>query len=282
MRFVPSTDGVELAVHDLGGGGRPLLLAHATGLHGRVWEPLARHLTSLHAWAPDLRGHGDSARPVDGDFRWDGFADDVLAVIDALGLVQPFAAGHSKGGAALLLAEQRRPGTFRGLHCYEPVVFPPDLVPRVDPAAHGETNPLAAGAARRRAVFASYEAAYENFSSKPPFDQLDPAARRAYVAHGFAPQADGTVILKCRPADEAQVYRMGAHHHAFEHLGEIRCNVTVARGAVTPGVFSPASVADAVADALPHGTLEVFDHLGHFGPLESPAEVTAAIERAAA
>lgn len=251
------------------------MLTHATGFHGRVWEPLARHLTSLHAWAPDLRGHGDSSSPGSGDFRWDGFADDVLAVIDALELERPFAAGHSKGGAALLLAEQRRPGTFRGLYCYEPLVFPPGQGPPVDPAA----NPLAAGAERRRATFASRDAAHENFSSKAPFDKLHPDALRAYVEHGFATQSDGTVALKCRPADEAQVYRMAVHQHAFEHLGEVTCPVTVARGAVDPGVASPAATAALIAEALPHGTLEIFDKLGHFGPLESPATVAAAIER---
>ncbi|MBA2436887.1 MAG: alpha/beta hydrolase, partial [Acidimicrobiia bacterium] len=38
---VTTTDGVDIAVHDLGGRGRPLVLAHATGLHGLVWQPLA-------------------------------------------------------------------------------------------------------------------------------------------------------------------------------------------------------------------------------------------------
>ena len=44
---------------------------------------------------------------------WNGFVDDVLAVIDAWGVAPLVAVGHSKGGAALLLAEQRRPGHVR-------------------------------------------------------------------------------------------------------------------------------------------------------------------------
>ncbi len=134
MLHVTSTAGIEIAVHDLGGEGRPALFAHATGFHGRVWEPLASKLSGVHGWAPDLRGHGDSPVPRGHEFAWSRFADDVLSTLDALGLGsatgadQPIGIGHSKGGAALLLAEQRRPGTFAALWCYEPVVFPGDTI----------------------------------------------------------------------------------------------------------------------------------------------------------
>ncbi len=268
---VASTGGVVLALHDLGGDGEPLLLTHATGFHGRVWAPLAAHLHGVHAWAPDLRGHGDATAPADGAFDWEGFADDVLAVVDHLGLAGAIAAGHSKGGAALLLAEQRRPGTFRALYCYEPVVFPP-----VDEALLAGPNPLAEGARRRRATFASVDEAVANYAAKPPLDALHPDALRAYVEHGFAPAPDGTITLKCRPEHESQVYRMGPRHRAYERLGEVRCPVTVAVGAVTP--FGPAAVAEQLADALPAGRLETHPDLGHFGPLEDPARIAACIE----
>ena len=88
---VSSTDGVELEVHDLGGDGPDLLLVHATGFHGRVWEPLAAHLDGFHRWSVDMRAHGDSTAPDDRPLEWDGFADDVLAVVDALGLDRPTA-----------------------------------------------------------------------------------------------------------------------------------------------------------------------------------------------
>src|SRR5690348_13287336 len=102
--LVTSTDGVVIPVHDLGGDGPPLLLAHATGFHGRVWQPCASHLADFHCYAPDLRGHGDSVAPPGLGYSWHGFADDLLAVVDALGLDHVRAAGHSKGGASLLLA----------------------------------------------------------------------------------------------------------------------------------------------------------------------------------
>lgn len=266
---VRSTDGVVLPVHDLDDGGAPMLLAHATGFHGLVWTPFAAHVRGYRMWAPDLRGHGDANAPGDRRFEWRGFADDLLAVVDALALVQPVGVGHSKGGAALLLAEQRRPGTFRALYLYEPVVFP-----TIGSLPEGVENPLAEGALRRRAEFASHDAAYDNFAAKPPFDALAPDALRAYVDHGFEPTPEGTVRLKCRPEDEAQVYRMGAAHDGFDHLGELTCPVVVARGRPEP--FGPASVAPQIAERIPRGRLEEHPDLGHFGPLEDPAAIAAA------
>ena len=282
MPRIPSTDGITLAVHDLGGGQGPsgplsgeqrppVLMCHATGIHGMVWQPFAAALAdAFHCWSIDFRGHGDSSSP-DIEYAWEGFADDVLAVVDGLGIERPFAVGHSKGGASLLLAEERRPGTFRAMWLYEPVVFAGVEGAYVRP--EGEENPLAEGARRRREVFPSHEAAYENFAAKPPLNVLRPDALRAYVEHGFGLQDDGSVLIKCRGEREAQVYSMASQHHAFDSLGLVRCPVVVARGRLEPG---PAMVAEAVADELPGGRLEVYDHLGHFAPLEAPDEMAAA------
>jgi pimeloyl-ACP methyl ester carboxylesterase len=266
---VRSTDGVELEVHDLGGAGPDVLLVHATGFHGRVWEPLAGHLPGYRRWSVDMRAHGDSTIPMGRPLEWDSFADDVLAVVDALGLEQPYGVGHSKGGAALLLAEQRRPGTFRSLYCYEPVVMPPELA-----TGANADNPLSRGALRRRDTFASHDEAIENYSAKPPFSSLDRAALRAYVEHGFAPTADGAVTLKCLPRMEADVYAQGSAHQAFRHLGEVRCPVTIALG---DEAVPPASFGRPIAAALPRGRVASLPHLGHFGPLEDPPAVAASV-----
>lgn len=266
---IPSTDGVELEVHDLGGDGPPLLLAHATGFHGRVWEPLAAHLTGFHRWSIDMRAHGDSDAPADRPLEWYGFADDVLSVIDALGLEKPFGVGHSKGAASLLLAEQARPGTFSALYLYEPVVVPGDFVTDRNP-----DNPLSNGARRRRDTFESFDSAFENYASKPPFNSLHPEVLRVYVDHGFNQNPDGTVSLKCLPENEADVYAHGMSHHAFAALHEVSCPVTIAVGVedTVPAVF-----ARPIADALPMGTVASFPELAHFGPLENPSLVAASI-----
>jgi pimeloyl-ACP methyl ester carboxylesterase len=193
------------------------------------------------------------------------------AGIDVDGLA---AAGHSKGGAAILLAEQRRPGTFGSVYLFEPVVLPPTVRSQMG-ADEGGANPLAEGALRRRPTFASRDEAFENYRSKPPLSVLDPEALRAYVDHGFADQPDGTVTLKCRPEVESAVFRMGGLHHAFEHLGEVQCPVTIGIGAVD--AFGPAAAGPPIVEALPHGTLDELPDLGHFGPLQDPARLAAHI-----
>jgi pimeloyl-ACP methyl ester carboxylesterase len=272
-RRIDSTDGVRIVAHDLGGSGPTILMAHATGLHGHVWGPVARRLSPhFHCWALDLRGHGDAEAPSGLDYSWNGFAEDVLAAVDALGLDRPFGVGHSKGGAALLLAEEARPGTFAALWAFDPVVFPSG---GAIAASRGRANPMAEMAEKRRSSFASRQEAFDNYRSKPPFAVVTDEVLHAYVDHGFVELGDGSIELKCRPEVEAQVYRMGGTHDAFDRLPSVTCPVTIARGRVELG---PSEIAAAVADALPHGRLSDHPHLGHFGPLEAPDEIASGIQ----
>jgi pimeloyl-ACP methyl ester carboxylesterase len=265
---------VELAAHDWGGVGPPALLAHATGFHGLVWAPVAERLVASgrRVWSFDFRGHGDSGASPSG-YRWEEFADDVLAVVADLALTgEPdlLAAGHSKGGAALLLAEQRAPATFPRLWCYEPIVIPTEkpLDPQPD-------FPLAVAARRRRAVWDSREEALASFGSKPPLDALHPDALRAYIEHGLRECPEASFELKCRPVDEATVYAMQFGHRAYGRLGEIRCPVLVACGERTDAIVP--DVARMIADRLSRGRLEVMPGLGHLGPLQDPDATVASL-----
>lgn len=270
---IRSTDDVELATYDFGGSGPEVLMVHATGFCAGVWLPIAGRLPDFSLAALDVRGHGRSTTATAG-MDWHGTADDVLTTVDELGLGRPFGVGHSMGGASLILAELARPGTFRGLWVYEPIIFPASAVPSAEDGRTPE-NPLSAGARRRRERFASREEAYANFASKPPLDALAPEALAAYVEHGFRELPDGSVELRCAPATEAETYEMGMRHGAFDRLAEVQCPVVVLRGRVdVPG---PASIAELVAERLPAGTLEEHPELGHFGPLEDPAGMATSI-----
>jgi pimeloyl-ACP methyl ester carboxylesterase len=272
---LPSSDGVTLAVHDLGGDGPPLVMAHATGFCGPVLAPVATHLADrFHCWAYDARGHGDTETPPGLDWNWRSFADDVLTVVEGLGLDRPYGFGHSSGAAAMLDAEARRPGTFASLWCYEPIVWP-----EVTEELTASRQPLIRGALKRRDQFPSREDAYDNFSSKPPLESLDPKALRAYVDCGFRADREG-VRLKCPPFVEAAIYRQGLVHDGFSRLGGVECPVTLARGGRSVAV--EAAVVEKQAAALPGATVVTFPDLGHFGPLESPAAVAASIREVVA
>jgi pimeloyl-ACP methyl ester carboxylesterase len=272
MRSVTAADGVTLAVHEHGGRGRPTLFCHATGFHGAVWEPMSAALgDDFERWAVDFRGHGASVLPPDSPVPWESVAGDVLAVVDDLDVPAGdiLGIGHSMGGAALLLAEQARPGLFTGLWLYEPIVPPRGVIPTGDGG-----NPLATGARRRRPAFPSHAEALANFASKPPLNVARADALHAYVRHGLVAGEDGAVHLACRPEDEARFYEGGGAHDAHDHLTEVGCPVMVSCGG---GLWGPASFAPHVVDALPRGHLEIHEHLTHFGPLEAPSELAASV-----
>ena len=270
-------DDVELAVYDFGGTGDDLLLVHATGFCAGVLFPLARALSDrFHCHAFDLRGHGRSGRPIDGNYAWSGFATDVLTVVDRLGLERSAGFGHSCGGASLLMAEQARPGTFRALYLFEPVVVP--VQPVQLPV---EANPLSTGARRRRQTFPSSEDAFVNFSSKPPFGGLDPEVLKRYVEDGFevVPASEGgdgdEVRLRCRREDEAEVYVHGFANGAFARLHEVRCPATFAYGENTDAFGERIMTADAAR--VSRSAVVAYPELTHFGPLEQPDNVAAGV-----
>ena len=272
---VVSSGGVALAVHDLGGAGPTVLVSHATGFHGRCYLPLARHLPGRHLVAFDYRGHGDTPHP-DAPVDWQRYADDAEAMAGRLVDEQgsPIDAfGHSMGGACLLIVALRRPELFRRIVAYEPIVFPPPL----RDADHAG-NVMSEGARRRRANFPSYEAAIENYSSKPPLRGFTPEALDSYVRHGFRQGPDGTVHLKCTNHIESETFAMGAVHDTWDHLPGIETEVVVVCGRMEP--FQPSSLAAGIAERLPHGRLVQRDDLDHFGPMTHPDEVARLLDEA--
>jgi pimeloyl-ACP methyl ester carboxylesterase len=273
--LVESTDGVTVAVHDLGGSGPTLVLCHATGFHGRVWLPVAAALADrFHCLAVDFRGHGDSIIPDGLDLHWSGMGEDLLAVVDHLDLgTGLLGAGWSMGGCALTLAELGRPGLWQRAWAMEPIIFPTATEIPTTPSGG---SALAEGARRRREVFDSRDHAFENYASKPPFAWCDPRALRAYVDYGFADQDDGTVILKCRGEIEGQVFEASLSG-AWERLEEFAAPFTVV---ASGDGNAPATVAPAVVDRLPQGRLETMDDLTHFAPIQDPERVAESIAAA--
>lgn len=99
-------DGVELAYRSLGDG-RPLVLLHGFMTTASLWldhGPAAAIASrGYRVILPDLRGHGDSARPPDpAAYPPDILTDDALALVDHLGLDDYDLGGYSLGARIVL------------------------------------------------------------------------------------------------------------------------------------------------------------------------------------
>ncbi|MEO8601274.1 MAG: alpha/beta hydrolase [bacterium] len=84
------------------------LFLHGGSAHAHWWDfTLPLLADRFHCIALDLRGHGDSSRPADGNYALAAHADDVCAAIDALGLTRPALIGHSFGGFVAMVVAGR-------------------------------------------------------------------------------------------------------------------------------------------------------------------------------
>lgn len=101
------SDGVELAYRELGEG-RPVVLIHgyfstATVNWLRYGHAAAVAAQGYRVIMPDLRGHGDSAKPHDAAaYPPDILADDGFALVDHLGLADYDLGGYSLGGRTVM------------------------------------------------------------------------------------------------------------------------------------------------------------------------------------
>ena len=84
------------------GTGSALVLIHGITGSSRTWEevipPLAQHHTVI---APDLLGHGESAKPR-GDYSLGAYASGVRDLLIALGIDKATIVGHSLGGGVAM------------------------------------------------------------------------------------------------------------------------------------------------------------------------------------
>jgi 3-oxoadipate enol-lactonase len=92
-------DGVRLAYRDSGDETAPVMvLLHGLGEDSRGWDEVAAAFAGrFRVLAVDLRGHGHSDWP--GRYSLALLRDDVLGLLDALGLDRITLIGHSLGGA---------------------------------------------------------------------------------------------------------------------------------------------------------------------------------------
>ncbi|HEX2772657.1 MAG TPA: alpha/beta hydrolase [Micromonosporaceae bacterium] len=102
-------DGVRIACHVRGAPtAPPMVLLHALGEDAHSWDVVVDEFArAFRVFAIDLRGHGESDRP--GVYSFELMRDDVLAVLDRLGLNRVTMVGHSMGGIVAYLIAEREP-----------------------------------------------------------------------------------------------------------------------------------------------------------------------------
>jgi pimeloyl-ACP methyl ester carboxylesterase len=119
-RRIPGPVG-KIAVDD-GGTGRGIVFLHSLAGHMGQWTAQLEHVrTSRRGVALDLRGHGRSEPPSDGEYRIQSQVPDVDAAVDALGLDRFAVVGHSFGAGVALEYAAARPARVTRLVVADPI-----------------------------------------------------------------------------------------------------------------------------------------------------------------
>lgn len=141
MAELPSLPGVEHEWIDAGGlrthvalagdpAAPPVLLVHGWPQHWWCWRYVIPALAETHrVIAADLRGHGWTDAPR-GGYAKEQLADDLLALLDAMGIEKVTWVGHDWGAWAGFLAALRAPGRFERLVAS---AIPPPFARQRDP-----------------------------------------------------------------------------------------------------------------------------------------------------
>jgi pimeloyl-ACP methyl ester carboxylesterase len=104
------------------GNALPVVLVHSLAGNTAHWSAQLAHLRETRrAVALDLRGHGRSAAPQDGDYSISAMAADIGAVVNALDLRRFVLVGHSMGGGAALSYAGLHPERVAGLLLLDPI-----------------------------------------------------------------------------------------------------------------------------------------------------------------
>ena len=111
MPNAAATDGVKLYFEETGSG-TPVIFVHEYAGDMRSWEPQMRHFGQRYrAICYNARGYPPSDVPEQHSSYSQGFAaDDILAVLDHLGVERAHVVGLSMGGFATLHFGFRHPG----------------------------------------------------------------------------------------------------------------------------------------------------------------------------
>jgi len=226
-----------------------LVLANALGTTMHVWSAILAPLASTYrVLRYDLRGHGLTS---DGNPTRDGIdvlAEDVVALLDALGVAQAHVAGLSLGGLIAQGAAARFPHRFASILLL---------------AAGNQIGTRAAwderiAAVERGGMAAVVEGVLQRWFTPRTLTE------RPELVDGFR-----TMLLRAPAAGYAAGCRAVRDADLRAADATIRCPAFVLSGADDPA--APPSVGSTLCDAIPGAQLRVVATAAHILPAEAPA-----------
>ncbi|HAC34248.1 MAG TPA: hypothetical protein DCF45_07005 [Gammaproteobacteria bacterium] len=241
---------------------RPVLfLVHGGAVSAHTWDivalQLARHYRVI---APDIRGHGDSEWPRDGDSDHHEMMEDLAALVGELELPPVVAVGHSLGGA---LVERLALGYPQLVRAIAIVDFTPE------PNYPG----LPAGKIRLFDSIEHYAERAARYGNRQPAELL-------YAAkHELLQRLDGKLMPKHDPrhvmGGPDPEYYPGTP--SFEQMSAVQVPALVLWG--SESFFVTDEKCQRLADAMPRGEAAVITGAGHQLFLERPAQFIDLLEQ---
>ena len=254
MNFIEA-NGVSLRYALAGDAAKTLVLIHEMGGTMESWELVVPALAQRRrVLRYDTRGAGFSEK-IRGVLKIDTMTDDLVALLDALGITDKVAlAGTAVGGAIALHTAVRFPDRVAAVIATSPAtsIPPANRATVLARVATFESEGL------RGAVDATAANGY------PGELRTDKARFEGFRARWLAND----------PSSFATIYRMLADMDLAPEFKSIKCPVLVIGGEYDRG--RPPAVVEPIAKAIPGATFKVLP-VGHYAGLQKPELVAAEI-----
>jgi pimeloyl-ACP methyl ester carboxylesterase len=284
----------KIAVTDHGGDGPDVVLCHGANRTLLDWEPLTAQLPDIRLVTYDLRGHGESDPPPDGDWSWEAHLADLDAVIDELALERPRVVGHSFGGMIALCHGRRHPDCpgvvdLDGFGGGRPELYP-GLSPEI--VAERRVQQLAAHSAALAPdvlEHAQAELSVEQARAAAAAGGLDPALAEAATRRTLQPLPDGRYRRRPGAAAQQALMKPLEDWDSFTAARESACPTLLVQGGQTPPLAQLPAPFRELNEALVAGVRRGLDTLreeqlpglrvaqvpeaGHMLHLQAPREV---------
>jgi 3-oxoadipate enol-lactonase len=252
-----TVNGVNLAV-EVRGEGPAILFVHGYPLDRTIWRDQIDSLEGYRRIAPDLRGMGQSDAP-DLGYGMGIYADDLAALLDALGINEVVLCGHSMGGYVIFEFLRRWRHRVRALILM-------DTRAEAESTEGRRARDAAAATARDGGAGAVGGAMLPKMlapGSEERAPELVDRVRRMMAATPVAGMIGALAAMRDRH-DSTGLLPTLAHLPTLVLVGE-------------EDAHAAPDVARRMAALIPGARLVVIPGAGHLPPVERPSETTAEI-----